>query len=156
MGVCNCYMLCCTILCVHFSSAIILMGKRELFALLSLSSWCLVMVVWLFLAGPWVCLQLVIVVFPDHTHLLFLSTHFESLGKPHDSTSVRKAMPNKLDIKILTLYSLFLWYYGLVIFAFFFFLIFLRHTGITFCNDLIMKLKRKCRNITEYSGNTVV
>ena len=26
---------------------------------------------WLFLAVPWVCLQLVIVVFPDHTHLLF-------------------------------------------------------------------------------------
>ena len=27
-------------------------------------------VVWLFLAMPWVCLQFVIVVFPDHTHLL--------------------------------------------------------------------------------------
>ena len=26
---------------------------------------------WLFLAKPWVCLQFVIVVFPDHTHLLF-------------------------------------------------------------------------------------
>ena len=26
---------------------------------------------WLFLAVPWVCLQFVIVVFPDHTHLLF-------------------------------------------------------------------------------------
>ena len=25
-----------------------------------------------FLALPWVCLQFVIVVFPDHTHLLFL------------------------------------------------------------------------------------
>ena len=37
---------------------IILMGKRELVALLSLSSWCLVIVVWLFLAVPWVCLQL--------------------------------------------------------------------------------------------------
>ena len=30
------------------------------------------MVVWLFLAVPWVCLRFVIVVFPDHTHLLFL------------------------------------------------------------------------------------
>ena len=29
------------------------------------------MVVWLFLAVPWVCVQFVIVVF-DHTHLLFL------------------------------------------------------------------------------------
>ena len=53
--------------------AIILMGKRELVALLSFSSWCLVIVVWLFLAVPWACLQCVIVVFPDHTHLLFLS-----------------------------------------------------------------------------------
>ena len=41
-------------------------------ALLSLSSWCIVMVVWLFLAVPWVCLPFVIVVIPDHTHLLFL------------------------------------------------------------------------------------
>ena len=45
-----------------------LMGKRELVALLSLSSWCLVIDVWLFLPVPWVCLQFVIVVFPDHTH----------------------------------------------------------------------------------------
>ena len=30
------------------------------------------MVVWLFLAVTWVCLRFVIVVFPDHTHLLFL------------------------------------------------------------------------------------
>ena len=28
-------------------------------------------VVWLFLEVPWVCLQFVIVTFPDHTHLLF-------------------------------------------------------------------------------------
>ena len=56
---------------VHSSFAIILMNKRELVALLSLSSWCLVIVVLLFLAVPSVCLQFVIVVFPDHTHLLF-------------------------------------------------------------------------------------
>ena len=48
------------------------MGKRELIALPNLSSWCLVMVERLFLAVPWGCLQFVIVVFPDHTHLLFL------------------------------------------------------------------------------------
>ena len=71
MGVCNCSMFCYTLLYVHSSFAIILMGKRELVALLSLSSWCLVIVVWLFLAVPWVELHLVIVVFPDHTHLLF-------------------------------------------------------------------------------------
>ena len=57
---------------VHSSIAIILMGKRELAALLNLSSWCLVTVEWLFLAVPWGCLRFVIVVFPDHTHLLFL------------------------------------------------------------------------------------
>ena len=44
------------------------MGKRELVALLNLSSWCLVMVEPLFLAVPRGCLQFVIVVFPDHTH----------------------------------------------------------------------------------------
>ena len=60
---------CCTILCVHSSFAIISMGKRELVALLSLSSRCFMIVVWLFLSMPRVCLQFVIVVFPDHTRL---------------------------------------------------------------------------------------
>ena len=71
MGVCNCSMFCCTLLYVHSSIAIILMGKRELVALLYLSSWGLAMVEWLFLAEPQGCLRFVIVVFPDHTHLLF-------------------------------------------------------------------------------------
>ena len=64
-------MFCCTSLYVHFSIAIILMGQRVLAALLNLSSWGLVMVERLFLAVPRGCLQFVIVVFPDHTHLLF-------------------------------------------------------------------------------------
>ena len=42
-------MFCCTLLYVPSSIAIILMGKRELVALLNLSSWCLVMVEQLFL-----------------------------------------------------------------------------------------------------------
>ena len=67
-------MYCCTLLYVHSSIAIILMGKRELIALLNLSSWCLVMVERLFFAVPRGCLQFVIVVLPDHTHLLFLPT----------------------------------------------------------------------------------
>ena len=71
MGVCNCSMFCCTLLYVHSSIAIILMGKRELDALLNLSSWCLVMVERLFLAVQRGCLRFVIVVFPDLTHLLF-------------------------------------------------------------------------------------
>ena len=48
------------------------MGKRELIALLNLSSLCLVMVERLFLAVPRGSLQFVIVVLADHTHLLFL------------------------------------------------------------------------------------
>ena len=72
MGVCGCSMFCCMLLYVHSSIAIILMGKRELIVLLNLSSWCLVMVERLFLAVPRGCLQFVVVVFPDHTHLLFL------------------------------------------------------------------------------------
>ena len=75
MGVSNCSMFCCTILYVHSSIAIILMGKRELVALLNLSSWCLVMVERLFLAVQGDCLPFVILVFSDHTHLLFLSSN---------------------------------------------------------------------------------
>ena len=70
VGFCNCSMFCCALLCVHSSFAIILTGKRELGFLLSLCSWCFVIVVWLFLAVPRVYLQFVIVVFPDHTHLI--------------------------------------------------------------------------------------
>ena len=72
MGFCDCSMLCCALLYVHSSFAIILMGKKELVDLLSLCFWCLVIVAWLFLVVPWVCLQFVITVFPNHTHLLYL------------------------------------------------------------------------------------
>ena len=44
VGFCNCSMIFCVLLCVHLSFAIILTGKKELVALLSLSSWCLVIV----------------------------------------------------------------------------------------------------------------
>ena len=57
-----------TLLYVHSRFVIILMRKRELVALLSFTSWCLVVDVLLFLAVPWVSLQFVIVVIPDHTH----------------------------------------------------------------------------------------
>ena len=60
-----------TLLYVH-SSIAILDGKSKLVAKLNLSSWCLVMIEWLFHAVSWGCLRFVIVVFPDHTHLLFL------------------------------------------------------------------------------------
>ena len=67
-------MFCRTLLCVHSSIATILMGKKEVVALLNFSSWCLVMVELLFLAVPRGCLRFVIVVFPDHTHYLFFIT----------------------------------------------------------------------------------
>ena len=73
VGVCNCSVFCCTLVYVNSSIAIILMGKRELVAVLNLSSWCLVVVGWLLLPVPWSCLQFVIVVFSDHSHLLFLT-----------------------------------------------------------------------------------
>ena len=63
----------CMLLYVRSNIAIILMGKRELVALLNLSSWCLVVVERLFLVVPRGCMQFVTVVFPDHTHLLFLA-----------------------------------------------------------------------------------
>ena len=72
VGVCNCSMFCCTLLHVHSSIAIILMGKRELVALLDLSSWYIVTVERLFLTVARGCLRFVIVVFPDQTHLLFM------------------------------------------------------------------------------------
>ena len=73
MGVCNCSIFCCTLLYTLSSFEIILKGKIELVALLGLSCWCLAIAVWLFLAVPWDCLQFVIVVFSDHTYLLFLT-----------------------------------------------------------------------------------
>ena len=65
VGVCICSLFCCTLLYIDFSFAFILMGIRELIALLSLSSWCLV------IAVPLVCLQFVIVVLTDHNNILF-------------------------------------------------------------------------------------
>ena len=67
------YLFCYALLGVHSSFAIIMKRKRKLVALLLLSYRCIVTinVLWFFLTVPWVGLQCVIVVFPDHTHLLF-------------------------------------------------------------------------------------
>ena len=72
---------CYALLCVHSSFAIILKRKRKLVALLLLSYRSIVSinVLWLFLMVPWFGLQYVIVVFPDHTHLL--SKWFASLNR---------------------------------------------------------------------------
>ena len=68
-------MICCALLCVLSGFAVVLMGKRGLVALLCLSSLCIVIVIvpWLFLTGPLVGLQFVIVVFPGHTRLTLFS-----------------------------------------------------------------------------------
>ena len=73
VGVLCLSLFCYALLCVHSSFALILKKKRKLAALLLLSYRCNVTnnVVWLFLEVPWVGLQYVIVVFLDHTHLLF-------------------------------------------------------------------------------------
>ena len=66
------------------------MGKRELVALLNLSSWCLVVVVRLFLAVPWGCLRFVIVVFPDHTHFQLFS-YRENMTPSFNMAAVRRS-----------------------------------------------------------------
>ena len=81
VGFCIWCMFCCLLLCVHSSFVIILMEQRELVALLCLSSWCLVILVWLFLTMPRVWLQFVIVVFLDHTDLLFSIFHHFSFNE---------------------------------------------------------------------------
>ena len=69
MGVCN--FLC---LVVRYFMSILVLQSSWLVALLNLSSLCLAMVEWLLLAVPLGFLRFVIVVFPDHTHLLFFMT----------------------------------------------------------------------------------
>ena len=97
-------MFCCTLLYVNSSIAIILMGKRELVALLYLSSWCLVMVERLFLSVPRGCLRFVIVVFPDHTHLLFLENFGFALEV---NSNPRKQKARKMYSKDENLYVMF-------------------------------------------------
>ena len=70
MRLSNCSVFCCALHCVNSSFVVILMGKMKLIALLCLFSWCLVIVVWFFLILPQVRVQFMIVVFPDHIHLL--------------------------------------------------------------------------------------
>ena len=73
VGVLCLSLICYALICVHSSFAIIVKRKRKLVVLLFLSYRCLVTVnvLWLFVTMTWVCLQCLIVVFPDHTRLLF-------------------------------------------------------------------------------------
>ena len=81
MGVLCLSSFCYALLCVNSSFAIILKRKSKLVALLLLSYICIVTInfLWLFLRVPWVGLQYLIVVFPDHTHLLFKNLSFDEM-----------------------------------------------------------------------------
>ena len=79
--------------------------ERELVALFSLSSWSQMIVVCLFFAMPWACLQFVIVVFPDQSHLLFWKY---SLNSPY--TKLVSCGSNKLTM---------VWFYNKFIVIFF-------------------------------------
>ena len=46
---------------------------------------------WLLLAVPWVCLQFVIMVFPDHTHCLFYFILFLAVNSMHINMKKDKA-----------------------------------------------------------------
>ena len=72
VGVYVCSMFYCTLLYVPSSFAIIMMGKRELAAILNLSSWCLLIVFFFALiCGAMGLSAAGGCVFPKHTHLLF-------------------------------------------------------------------------------------
>ena len=58
-------------------------------------------VVWLFLAVLWICLHYVIVVFPDHTHLLLLCPHNISLT-PGRILKIVRTCPPYLEAHIAT------------------------------------------------------
>ena len=79
VGVLCLSLFCYALLCVHSRFEIIKKRKRKLVALLLLSYRSIVLL--LFLTVPWVGLQCVIVVFLDHTHLLFVgSIHHWFMG----------------------------------------------------------------------------
>ena len=70
-------LICCALFYVHSSFAIVFKRKRKQVALFLLSYRCLftLNVMWLFLMVPWVGLRCVIVVFADHTNLLFYAVY---------------------------------------------------------------------------------
>ena len=80
VGVVCLSLFCYALLFVHSSFALILKRKRKLVALFLLSNRCIftitIKVLWLFLRVPLVG-QYVIVVFHDHTHLIFDRKIFE-------------------------------------------------------------------------------
>ena len=72
------------------------MGRREQVDWLSLSSWCLGIVVWLFLAVPWVCLEFLIGVFTDHTVKRHTTRTPQQKGFDEMSVTAR----NQVNVKV--------------------------------------------------------
>ena len=72
------------------------MGRREQVDWLSLSSWCLGIVVWLFLAVPWVCLEFLIGVFTDHTVKCHSTRILQQKGFDEMSVTAR----NQVNVKV--------------------------------------------------------
>ena len=77
------------------------MGKRELVALLNLSSWCLVIVESLFLAVPRGCLRFVIVVYPNHTHYFWYLLHKSVLNTQKASEYEAEMLQSQITQAIL-------------------------------------------------------
>ena len=72
------------------------MGTREQVDWLCLSSWCLGIVVWLFLAVPWVCLEFLIGVFTDHTVKCHSTRTLQQKGFDEMSVTAR----NQVNVKV--------------------------------------------------------
>ena len=98
-------LLCYELLCVHPSFAF-LKRKRKLVALLLLYYRCIVTinVLWLFLAVRWAGLQCVIVVIPDHTHLIFdrdpLDYGWASAELPRNRVNVNLFLRHNRDLSL--------------------------------------------------------
>ena len=122
VGSCNCSMFCCALLYVHSCSANILMGKRGLAAFFCLSSWCLVIVEWLFLTMPqvvcslWLWYFLIIITYfccfntiPNITYLRQLSFFQSNFRCPmlnrHSYGWVNKLLPIAIFEKIWSLFK---------------------------------------------------
>ena len=117
VGVLCLSLLCYSLLFVHSSLAIILKRMRKLVALLFLSYRCIVTinVMWLSPAVPWVVLQCVIVVFTDHTHLLFFTFDNNS-----ESNLIKNGIQWQIAIMLFVLVCLKNGNFATLVFDFFF------------------------------------
>ena len=90
------------LLYVHSSFAIILMMKRKMVAFLLMSFRCLVTVnvLWFFLTVPLVGLQCMIVVFPDHAHLLSKFCHCNYKSVYHNRLQIQLMLKKGNDVDV--------------------------------------------------------